>query len=52
VATVYGLVTSAARAGVAERVIMRQTGHKRSDMVLRYVRQANAFTENALNSLG
>jgi site-specific recombinase XerD len=47
-----GLVTSAARAGVAERVIMRQTGHKSIDMVLKYVRKANAFTENAVNALG
>jgi integrase len=47
-----GLVTSAARAGVAERVIMRQTGHKNIDMVLRYVRQANAFRDNAVNALG
>jgi site-specific recombinase XerD len=47
-----GLVTSAARSGVPERVIMRQTGHKSIDMVLKYVRQANAFTENAVNALG
>jgi integrase len=47
-----GLVTSAARAGVPERVIMRQTGHKSIDMVLKYVRQANAFSENAVNALG
>lgn len=47
-----GLVTSAARAGVPERVIMRQTGHKSIEMVLRYVRQANSFKENAVNALG
>jgi len=47
-----GLVTSAARAGVPERVIMRQTGHRSVEMVLKYVRSANAFRENALNSLG
>jgi site-specific recombinase XerD len=47
-----GLVTSAARAGVPERVIMRQTGHKSIDMVLKYVRQANAFSENAVNAIG
>lgn len=47
-----GLVTSAARAGVPERVIMRQTGHRSVEMVLKYVRSANAFHENALNSLG
>jgi integrase len=47
-----GFVTSAARAGEPERRIMRQTGHKSVEMVLRYVRQANAFTENAVHSLG
>jgi hypothetical protein len=38
----------AARTGVSERVIMRQTGHKSIEMV----RQANAFRENALNGVG
>lgn len=47
-----GFVTSAARAGEPERRIMRQTGHKSIEMVLRYVRQANAFTDNAALSLG
>jgi integrase len=47
-----GFVTSAARAGEPERRIMRQTGHKSIEMVLRYVRQANAFQDNAVNSLG
>ena len=47
-----GFVTSAARAGEPERRIMRQTGHKSIEMVLRYVRQANAFTHNAVNALG
>jgi integrase len=47
-----GFVTSAARAGEPERRIMRQTGHKSIEMVLRYVRQANAFTDNAVRSLG
>jgi hypothetical protein len=37
---------------VAERVIMRQTEHKSIDMVLSYVRQANAFKDNAVNALG
>jgi hypothetical protein len=31
---------------------MRQTGHKSIEMVLRYVRQANAFTDNAALALG
>ncbi|MFL6350433.1 MAG: tyrosine-type recombinase/integrase [Bryobacteraceae bacterium] len=47
-----GFVTSAARAGEPERRIMRQTGHKSIEMVLRYVRQANSFTDNAVRSLG
>ena len=47
-----GFVTSAARAGEPERRIMRQTGHKSIEMVLRYVRQANAFTDNAVRALG
>jgi integrase len=47
-----GFVTSAARAGEPERRIMRQTGHKSVEMVLRYVRQANVFTDNAALALG
>jgi hypothetical protein len=31
---------------------MRQTGHKSIEMVLRYVRQSNAFTDNAALALG
>ena len=34
------------------RRIMRQTGHKSIEMVLRYVRQAQAFTDNAALALG
>lgn len=47
-----GFVTSAARAGQPEHRIMRQTGHKSTDMVLRYIRVANAFSENAAQALG
>ncbi|MDQ2839751.1 MAG: site-specific integrase [Acidobacteriota bacterium] len=47
-----GFVTSAARAGEPERRIMRQTGHRSIEMVLRYVRQANLFTDNAALALG
>lgn len=47
-----GFVTSAARAGEPERRIMRQTGHRSIEMVLRYVRHANAFTDNAAGALG
>jgi integrase len=47
-----GFVTSAARAGEPERRIMRQPGHKSIEMVLRYVRRANAFSDNAALALG
>jgi integrase len=47
-----GLVTSAAQAGVTERVIMRQTGHKSLAMVHRYVREANLFKQNAARAVG
>jgi integrase len=47
-----GFVTIAARAGEPERRIMRQTGHKSIEMVLRYVRQANAFSDNAVRVPG
>ena len=40
------------RAGVLEWVIMQTTGHKSVEMVLRYVRAANQFKENAVNALG
>jgi integrase len=47
-----GFVTSAARAGEPERRIMRQTGHCSVEMVLRYVRSANIFSDNAAVALG
>jgi len=47
-----GFVTSAARAGEPERRIMRQTGHKSIEMVLRYVRRADIFKDNSVRSLG
>jgi integrase len=47
-----GFVTSAVRAGEPERRIMRQTGHRSVEMVLRYVRQANIFTDNSALALG
>jgi site-specific recombinase XerD len=47
-----GFVTSAARAGEPERRIMLQTGHRSMEMVLKYVRRANAFKENAALALG
>jgi site-specific recombinase XerD len=47
-----GLATSAAIAGVSEMAIMRQTGHKSTNMVRRYIRDANIFRENAAARIG
>lgn len=47
-----GLATSAAVAGVSERAIMAQTGHKSVNMVRRYIREGNLFRENAAASVG
>lgn len=42
-----GFVTSAARAGVSEHLIMKQTGHKRLEEMQGYIRRAGLFSENA-----
>ena len=47
-----GLVTSAAKAGKSERVIMKQTGHKSVQMVRRYIRDADLFADNAAAGIG
>ena len=46
-----GFATSAAESGVEERSIMSMTGHKSSEMVRRYIKEANLFTNNALNKI-
>ncbi|MDC0455988.1 tyrosine-type recombinase/integrase [Candidatus Pelagibacter sp.] len=46
-----GFATSAAEAGVEERSIMSMTGHKSSEMVRRYIKEANLFKNNALNKI-
>jgi len=46
-----GLATSAAQAGRSERSIMRQTGHRSSEMVRRYIREAQVFDDNAAKGL-
>ena len=46
-----GFATSAAEAGAEERSIMAMTGHKTSQMVRRYIRDANIFKNNALNKI-
>ena len=46
-----GFATSAADAGVEERNIMAMTGHKSTEMVRRYIKDANLFKNNALNKI-
>lgn len=46
-----GFATSAAEAGVEERNIMAMTGHKSTEMVRRYIKEANLFKNNALNKI-
>ena len=43
--------TSAAVAGVPERAIMKQTGHKSTKMVRRYIRDGQLFHNNPASSL-
>jgi integrase len=47
-----GLATSAAAAGVSERVIAKQTGHKGTAMLCRYIREGSLFRENAASAVG
>jgi site-specific recombinase XerD len=46
-----GFATSAAESGAEERSIMQMTGHKSTEMVRRYIKDANIFKNNALNRL-
>ena len=46
-----GFATSAAEAGAEERSIMAMTGHKSSEMVRRYIKEANLFKNNALSKI-
>lgn len=47
-----GLATAAAQAGVSERVIMAQTGHKSVQVARRYIRRGDLFRENAAAEVG
>lgn len=47
-----GFCTEAAANGASERAIMQQSGHRSEQMVRRYVRHGNLWTENAANFLG
>ena len=46
-----GFATVAAESGADERSIMAMTGHKTTQMVRRYIREANLFKNNALNKI-
>jgi len=46
-----GFATSAAESGADERSIMEMTGHKSTEMVRRYIKEANLFKNNALNKI-
>ena len=47
-----GLATSAAAAGVPERVIAATTGHKGTAMLRKYIREGSLFRENAASAVG
>lgn len=47
-----GLATSAAMAGVSERAIMNQTGHKSVTVARRYIRDGSLYGENAAAQVG
>jgi site-specific recombinase XerD len=46
-----GFATSTAESGAEERHIMTMTGHKSTEMVRRYIKEANLFKNNPLNKL-
>jgi len=47
-----GLATSAAAAGVSERAIMAQTGHRSLTTLRKYIRSGSLFLENAAAKVG
>ena len=47
-----GFATTAGAARVAERDIMRQTGHQSVQMVRRYIREGELFRDNAAGQVG
>tara|TARA_E500000178_G_scaffold354366_1_gene423074 strand:- start:1777 stop:2736 length:960 start_codon:yes stop_codon:yes gene_type:complete len=46
-----GFATATANSGADERNIMAMTGHKSTQMVRRYIKEANLFKNNALNKI-
>jgi integrase len=47
-----GLATAAAAAGVPERAIMAQTGHRSLNTLRKYIREGSLFLENAAAKVG
>ncbi|MGA3076196.1 MAG: tyrosine-type recombinase/integrase [Bryobacteraceae bacterium] len=47
-----GLATAAAAAGVSERAIMAQTGHRSLATLRKYIREGSLFLENAAAQVG
>ena len=47
-----GLATAAAAAGVPERAIMAQTGHRSLATLRKYIREGSLFLENAAAKVG
>jgi len=47
-----GFCSQAAKAGKAKHQIMKQTRHKRSDSLQRYIKKANLFDDNAAGGIG
>lgn len=47
-----GYVTQAARCGIAEHVMRKQTGHRLHASLVRYIHLASIFEENSADSLG
>jgi len=47
-----GLITQAAMAGVSERAIQDQSGHKSLQVMRRYIRDGSLFRENAAAKVG
>ena len=46
-----GFATSTAESGAEERNILAMTGHKTTQMVRKYIQEANLFKNNALNKI-
>ncbi len=47
-----GFATTAGRAHVSERLIMKQTGHKSTIMVRKYIQEGTLFEDNAAAEIG